>query len=778
MTRRVTINTPLADQLQLRRLQGREEISHLFALEIDLLSESDSIDPKALLGKGATVVVETQDGGKRYIDGLVTAFGMRGQDEHRNFLYRARLSPWLWLATRRSDFRIFQNKTVPDIINEVLGIYGHPMQQRLTRSYRTWEYCVQYNETDFQFVSRLMEHEGICYYHQHSAGQHVLTLGDDIVASHDPLQGGAVIPFHPPGKAAVAREECIHAWELHQRVKPGRHYNDDYDFKKPRAELSNMRRNPPGHAHDAYEIYEWPGGYTETGDGEDYIRVRLQQSLTRQSTVQGSSNHRAMAPGYTFTLDNYPRGDQNQAYLVTAVDYAFEENPRVSDGGSGEGSTQKFVLQAQPTSLPFKPERITAKPRTTGPQTAVVVGPAGEEIWCDQYGRVKVQFHWDRIGGMNENSSCWMRVATSWAGPGFGAVHIPRIGMEVIVDFLNGDPDYPIVMGCVYNASNMPPWALPANATQSGIKTRSSKGGAAGAGMKNGPGDANAIRFEDKAGAEQLWLHAQKDQLTEVENDEDKWVGNDRRKTVDRDETSVIHRDRTETVGRNQKIDVHGWRTEVVDLDETLTVHQNRTRTVDLDESIRICKNRTKTVDANGRDSIGRNWTLATGRMKSETVGIGYTQGTGLFKMVTVGCAYNLNVGAVLMSNVGVLRSDSVGMDWSRTVGRNRSAQIGNDEGLVVGHNRSSTIQNNDSTEVGQDQAVNVGNDHALRVGANSLVDAGGQLALAAGTTLTVDGQQVIVTGTQSIRLQSGASSIEISPAMVEIKSPLVKINC
>ncbi len=778
MTRRVTINTPLADQLQLRRLQGREEISHLFALEIDLLSESDSIDPKALLGKGATVVVETQDGGKRYIDGLVTAFGMRGQDEHRNFLYRARLSPWLWLATRRSDFRIFQNKTVPDIINEVLGIYGHPMQQRLTRSYRTWEYCVQYNETDFQFVSRLMEHEGICYYHQHSAGQHVLTLGDDIVASHDPLQGGAVIPFHPPGKAAVAREECIHAWELHQRVKPGRHYNDDYDFKKPRAELSNMRRNPPGHAHDAYEIYEWPGGYTETGDGEDYIRVRLQQSLTRQSTVQGSSNHRAMAPGYTFTLDNYPRGDQNQAYLVTAVDYAFEENPRVSDGGSGEGSTQKFVLQAQPTSLPFKPQRITAKPRTTGPQTAVVVGPAGEEIWCDQYGRVKVQFHWDRIGGMNENSSCWMRVATSWAGPGFGAVHIPRIGMEVIVDFLNGDPDYPIVTGCVYNAANMPPWALPANATQSGIKTRSSKGGAPGAGMKNGQGDANAIRFEDKAGQEQLWLHAQKDQLTEVENDEDKWVGNDRRKTVDRDETSVIHRDRTETVDRNEKIDVHGWRTEVVDLDETLTVHQNRTRTVDLDESIRICKNRTKTVDANGRDSIGRNWTLATGRMKSETVGIGYTQGTGLFKMVTVGCAYNLNVGAVLMSNVGVLRSDSVGMDWSRTVGRNRSAQIGNDEGLVVGHNRSSTIQNNDSTEVGQDQAVNVGNDHALRVGANSLLDAGGQLALAAGTTLTVDGQQVIVTGTQSIRLQSGASSIEISAAMVEIKSPLVKINC
>ena len=784
MTRRVTIHTPLGDELHFRELRGQENISQLFNLDVEMLSESESIDPKALLGKNATIEIETQGGGRRFIDGIVTRFGMQGQD-HRHYAYKAWLSPWLWLATRKSDFRIFQNQTVPDIIEQVLGVYGHPLQKKLTRAYRSWDYCVQYNESDCDFVSRLMEHEGIYYFFEHASGQHTLVLCDDIIASHSVLPGGASIPFYPPEKAAAGDQENIHAWHLEQEIKSGRHYSDDYDFKKPRADLTHLRRDPPGYAHDGHEIYEWPGGYTEYGDGDAYIRVRLKESLTGQSRVRGQSCHRALATGYTFSLYNYPRGDQNQQYLITGLSYHLKENPRVSavaPGAKGsaaeDGSFQRYELQAQPTSLAYTPARTTPKPRTTGPQTAVVVGPAGEEIWTDEYGRIKVQFHWDRLGGMNENSSCWIRVATNWAGPGFGAISIPRIGHEVVVDFLNGDPDYPLVTGCVYNAANMPPWALPANATQSGIKTRSSKGGAAGAGMKNGPGDANAIRFEDKAGAEQLWLHAQKDQLTEVENDEDKWVGNDRRKTVDRDETSVIHRDRTETVGRNEKIDVHGWRTEVVDLDETLTVHQNRTRTVDLDESIRICKNRTKTVDANGRDSIGRNWTLATGRMKSETVGIGYTQGTGLFKMVTVGCAYNLNVGAVLMSNVGVLRSDSVGMDWSRTVGRNRSAQIGNDEGLVVGHNRSSTIQNSDSTEVGQDQAVNVGNDHALRVGANSLLDAGGQLALAAGTTLTVDGQQVIVTGTQSIRLQSGASSIEISPAMVEIKSPLVKINC
>ncbi|AVT18202.1 type VI secretion system tip protein VgrG, partial [Paracidovorax avenae] len=295
--------------------------------------------------------------------------------------------------------------------------------------------------------------------------------------------------------------ENIHAWTLGEEIKPGRYYNDDYDFKKPRSDLSNMRQQPPGHAHDAYEIYEWPGGYVQHGDGEQYARVRLQEGLTGHSTVRGESRHRSLAAGYTFTLENYPRGDQNRQYLITGVTYHLHENPRSSSFNSAkpgeslkhneeQGSFQKFSLTAQPTSLPYTPARKTPKPRTTGPQTAVVVGPAGEEIWTDEYGRIKVQFHWDRLGAMDENSSCWMRVATSWAGSGFGAISIPRIGHEVVVDFLNGDPDYPLVVGCVYNAANMPPWALPGNATQSGIKTKSSKGGAFGDGMKNGAGDA------------------------------------------------------------------------------------------------------------------------------------------------------------------------------------------------------------------------------------------------------------------------------------------------
>lgn len=786
MTRRVTIQTPLGEQLQFRKLDGTETLSELFSLDVDLVSQSKSIDPKALLGKSASVVVETEGLGKRYLSGLVTHFGMQGQD-HRWASYRLRLKPWLWMATRKTDFKIFQHMTVPDIIMEVLGKYGFPIEKKLTRSYRTWDYCTQYGESDYQFVARLLEHEGAYYYFTHSAGNHTLVLADDIVGSHSPLPGGNVIPFHPPGKAAIADKEHFHAWELLQEVQPGRHYNDDYDFKKPQADLSNMRQNPPGHEHDKYEIYEWPGGYTEFPDGETYAKLRLQEHLTKQSRVLGRANKRNLAPGYTINLESYPREDQNRQYLVLSVHYHFEENPEVSssrgDGATATknpqeaGSIQQFEIRAQPTSIDYRPKRSTPKPRTRGPQTAVVVGPPGEEIWTDKYGRVKVQFHWDRIGSMDENSSCWVRVSTSWAGPQFGAAFIPRVGMEVIIDHINGDPDYPILTGCVYNAVNMPPWALPANATQSGILTRSSKGGASGPGMKNGPGDANALRFEDKAGQEQLWIHAQKDQLTEVENDEDKWVGNDRRKTIDRDETNHIKRDRTETVDHDETITVHNNRTERVDVNEKISIGVNRDEDVGSNETISVGANqvfnvgvnRTKSVGVNETDTIGKKWSISTGFFKTESVGMGYLQNTGVFKMVNIGVAYNVNVGVAMMTNVGMLRMDTVGMNWTQTAGANHS--------LTAGANRSATVGANDSMSVGANQAVIVGADHSLTVGANSATRAGSQIALIAGADVKIDGAQVIVSAASSIRLQCGASVIELTPGLININAPLVKIN-
>ena len=784
MTRRVTIHTPLGDELHFRELRGQENISQLFSLDVEMLSENESIDPKALLGRNATIEIETQGGGRRFIDGIVTRFGMQGQD-HRHYAYKARLSPWLWLATRKSDFRIFQNLNVPDIVEQVLGVYGHPMQRKLTRAYRSWDYCVQYNESDCDFVSRLMEHEGIYYFFEHASGQHTLVLCDDIIASHGALPGGESIPFYPPEKAAAGDQENIHAWQLEQEIKPGRHYIDDYDFKKPRAELSHMRRDPPGHAHDGHETYEWPGGYTEYGDGDAYIRVRLKQGLTGHSRVRGQSCHRALATGYTFSLYNYPRGDQNRQYLITGLSYHLKENPRVSavaPGAKGsaaeDGSFQRYELQAQPTSLAFTPPRTTPKPRTTGPQTAVVVGPAGEEIWTDEYGRIKVQFHWDRLGSKDQNSSCWIRVATNWAGPGFGAISIPRIGHEVVVDFLNGDPDYPIVTGCVYNAANMPPWALPANATQSGIKTRSSKGGAAGAGMKNGPGDANAIRFEDKAGAEQLWLHAQKDQLTEVENDEDKWVGNDRRKTIDRDETSVIHRDRTETVDRDETITVHNNRTERVDHNEKISIGDNRNEDVGIDENISIGKNRSKTIGKTETDKIGQNWHVTVGLLKTQTIGMAYMQNVGGMKMMNIGVNY--------MENIGVAMQTHVGMNQSLTVGQERQVKVGSKQSTEVGSQYSLTVGGGGGG--GGGAGGGAGGGMAMNITAPGGGDGGGGGGAGGGgkaSQLTMDGQSIQLNAAkirleaqQEILLTCGESTIRITPGDIQILSPMDRLNC
>ena len=754
MTRRVTIQTPLGQALQLRQLRGQESISELYELDIDLLSSDKGIDPKALLGKTATVEVETDGGGKRYIDGIVSRFGMQGQD-YSQYSYKLVLRPWLWLATLRSDFRIFQGKTVPDIIDEVLGKYGHPLQKKLNRSYRTWEYCVQYHESDHSFIARLCEHEGIYYHYVHSAGQHTVVFCDDIISSHEPLPGGAAIPYHPPEKAAVADKECILSWQVMQEVHSGRHYNDDYDFEKPKADLSNMRQQPPGHANDKYEQYEWPGGFTQFADGETYARVRLEQHLSPRHIAQASSNRRELCPGYKISLNNYPREDQNQDYLILAVHYDFKENAQVSEGGSGQGSTQEFRLAVQPTSVPYRTQASTPKPRTHGPQTAVVVGPKGEEIWVDKYGRVKVQFHWDRIGSLDENSSCWVRVSTAWAGPNFGAVFTPRIGMEVIIDFLNGDPDYPILTGCVYNASNMPPWGLPGNATQSGVLTRSSKGGAPGAGEKNGAGDANAIRFEDKAGAEQLWLHAQKDQLTEVEHDEDKWVGNDRRKTVDGNETNVIHKNRTETVDLNESVTIGISRTESVGANETVTIGANR--------SVTIGGNKTETIAIAKAETIGA--------AKALTIGAAY--------QVTVGAAMNETVGGAKISEVGAARVEAVGGGKTSTIGKTYALTAGDAVTMTTGSSVLS-MKKDGTVDLAAKEIKLHTNGGYLLIKDNGTIEISGTditLKTAAGK-VHIDSKGVIEVAGTDTTMKASIGQVHIDAGgIVDVKGPMVKIN-
>ncbi|WP_295977224.1 type VI secretion system Vgr family protein [uncultured Variovorax sp.] len=509
MTRRVSIQTPLGEALQFHRLTGREALSQLHDFDVELLGSSNGIDPKALLGKTATVAMQTESGGKRYLGGVVASFGLAAEDARHSF-YRMSLRPWLWLATRRSDFRIFQGMTVPDIVADVLEAYGYAMEKRLAREYRVWEYCVQYGESDFSFVSRLCELEGIYYYFRHEAQRQVLVFADDIVTSHDPLPGDDMVRFHPFEKAGMTgggttANERIYEWRNFEEVRSGLHFTNEYDPLKPRADLANRRRMRAGHVHDDFELYEWPGGYKQHDDGEMYTRIRLEGQLSQHSIASGRSNRRDLAPGYVFELARHPRDDQNRKYLLTSVEYELRENLQASEGAStDEGSIQRFAFEAQPVSHAWRPLRITPKPRTHGPQTAIVVGPQNEEIWIDQYGRVKVQFHWDRVGQHNENSSCWVRVSMIWAGETFGAAAWPRVGQEVIVDFLNGDPDHPIITGRVFNAENMPAWRLPHQSNLSGIRSRelnSPDGSRSSSGVRG-----NHLAMDDHAGKIQVQL--------------------------------------------------------------------------------------------------------------------------------------------------------------------------------------------------------------------------------------------------------------------------------
>ena len=745
-------HSSLGEQLQFRSMVGNEQISRLFEFRVRLISESSSISAKSLLGQDMSVEVdlttEKGGGGKRYLSGQVVQFTYIGRDGDF-YSYMAVLRPKLWHATRRTDFKIFQNQKAPDIIKSVLAKYNLSIDDKLSGSYRNWVYMVQYDESDFNFVSRVMESEGIYYYFSHSKGNHTLVLADDI-GSHSPLPNGpSTIPYYSGDRAAhVHDEDFIDGWSFAEDVASGHFAADDYDFEKPKALLDTKQQQPAGHAEDSREIYKWPGGYTEVADGENYARIHIEQQKASREAAHGEGNARNIAPGYLFTFEKYPRGDQNKSYLIESAYYRFEENVHRSDGAGGSGQSKRagtdsptsyrIGFDVVPQSTRYRSQEVTPKPHTTGPQTAVVVGPPGEEIYTDQYGRVKVQFHWDRYGKMDENSSCWIRVSSPWAGSNYGGIHIPRIGQEVVVDFINGDPDYPIITGRVYNAMQMPPWDLPANKTQSGFLTRSSKGGTPGHGLHNSPGTANAIRFEDKAGEEQLWLHAQKDQLTEVENDEDKWVGQDRRKTIDRDEFNTIHRDRTEIVDRNEKINVHGWRTEEVDLDETLTVHQNRTRRVDLDEKVDIGIDRTKTIGQNEKDKIGKNWTINVGQFKLENIGFGYMQNVGLVKIMTIGVSYMENVGVLMQTNVGF------------------------NQNLVVGKDREVKVGANQKTKIGDTRETNVKKDDKLVVGDEFFVHA----------------KKIHMEADKEIVLTCGSSTIKITGSQIEILSPLDKLNC
>ncbi|EAS1952673.1 type VI secretion system tip protein VgrG [Salmonella enterica] len=516
-------------------INGSEKLGSLFTyivqlktpdtLNLGYVSPAANLPLKPMVGKDLCVNIELDGGGKRHISGLVTAARVVGH-EGRSVTYELRMEPWVKLLTHTSDYKAFQNKTVVDILDEVLAEYPYPVEKRLVESYpvRTWQ--VQYGETDFDFLQRLMQEWGIYWWFEHSEDSHTLVLADAISA-HKACPDSPLVEWHQEG--LKLDKEFIHTITASERLRTGQWVLDDFDFKKPRSRLANTVANPRETGHATYEHYEWPGDYFDKSEGEMLTRIRMEAQRSPGSRVLGGGNIRTLMTGYTFTLENYPTAEVNQEYLLMQTLLFVQDNAQHS--GQDQHFTFSTRFELHPTREVFRPQRTVSKPHTKGPQSAIVTGPSGQEIWTDQYGRVKVQFGWDRYGKMDENSSCWIRVSYPWAGKGFGMIQIPRIGQEVLVDFKNGDPDLPIIVGRTYNQDTMPPWGLPGAATQSGIYSHTIGGG---------PTNANALRFEDKPGSEEVWLHAEKDQRIEVNNNESHWVGNNRVKVIDQSEIATI----------------------------------------------------------------------------------------------------------------------------------------------------------------------------------------------------------------------------------------------
>jgi type VI secretion system secreted protein VgrG len=651
----LSISTPFGkDKLLLRGFYGEEGLSDTFQLNLWLQSETYDLDFSQIIGKSVTITAVLADGTKRYFSGVVGRF-MQAGTEGGLANYHAELVPWLWLLNFSADCKIYQNMTVPQIILEVFKELGFTdYKNSLTGTYDAREYCVQYNETHFNFVSRLMEDEGIFYYFEHADGKHTLVLADDSVSATT-CPGAATLDV-ASGKDQWEQQNTVTRCEIEQRVITGKFTLDDFNFETPSTDLiaSVDSTKATDSAKANRRVYEYPGGYLVKDKGDARAKLRIEGHEAPFKLLRGDSNSPALTSGYKTTLAKHYRSDANGDYVLLRVTH------------SAQWDDYSNSFEALPADVPFRPLRTTRKPVIPSTQTALVVGQAGEEIWVDKYGRVKVQFHWDQKGKSNEESSCWIRVAHGWAGKGWGQIFIPRIGQEVVVSFLEGDPDRPLITGSVYNAEQTVPYALSDNGTKSTIKSNSSKGGSG----------FNEFRFEDKKDSEEVYFHAQKDHNLVIENNRTKEVKNDETNTIKNNRTTTIQEkndtltvakgNRSVTVSEgNESLTVEkGTRTIAVNTgDETHTVKGKRTLSVTGDESHTNDAKFTHTVTGDYALTISGKLTIkVTGDISIKSDG-GVT--------VEAGMALTNKAGTDLTNQAGTSLTNKSGTELSNKAGTN-----------------------------------------------------------------------------------------------------------
>lgn len=587
----ITIDSPLGQNVLVpTSFRGQEHLSRPFLFDVEVASSNSSIGPGDLLGKSVSVSVRRPGGDPRAFNGLVTAFSAGPMMRSGYRRYTLRLEPWLRLLDRTSDCRVFQNKSAKDILETLFSDAGFSAYEfKLQGTPSTREYCVQFEETDLAFASRLLEDEGLFYFFRHEAGAHTLVIADNAAAYA--ASADATANYR---QNAQPQAEALHDWNPGWSFRTGKWTLRDYDLAKPSVDLTSTTSTLLDvTSFKSWERYEYPGGYTEAADGTTRARRRMEAEEAGYQLAAGAGTYPGFSAGHTFSLAEYPlAAEAGQSYALVSVDHEAADNTHFAQAGGTDRPYYVNRFTCIPSSVVFRPERLTPWPTMRGPQTAVVVGPQGDEIHCDSYGRIRVQFHWDRLGQKDDKSSCFVRVAQSLAGRNWGTLFTPRVGMEVVVDFLDGNPDRPLVIGAVYNAENMPPWTLPDNKNQSGFLSRSTTSGTAE--------NANELRFVDTKGSELVLFHAEKDFTREVENDD--------KLSVDHDQTITVKNDRTVKVTEGNEVHT------VEKGNQTVTVKTGN-QTIDVqsgDQTITVGSgNRTLSVKA-GKETVTVHGDLAT----------------------------------------------------------------------------------------------------------------------------------------------------------------------
>ncbi len=652
--RPIGVETPLGqDALVLTAFAGEERISGLFSFDLQFLSERGDIQPDEIVGENIDFYVRFPDGEPRYFNGHVNRFTYMGQGD-RAHMYRATVVPWLWFLTKGADCKVHETgsqQNAQDIIDGLLSELGFSdYKWDLKRTPEKRDYCVQYRETHFEFITRLLAEEGIFYYFKHEQGKHELVMTDHVGGVFD-CEDGDVQLLSNLSQPEVT--DNLSSWNHDYEFTTGKFAHTDYDFEKPSTSLLVTKDTLVSlPAVKKYEVYDYPGEYVDKGLGDGLAQLRMESEEVAFDTVTGSSECRSFSPGGRFEVkDHHNAGEAGGKWVLTAVQHTADQGGQYFSGGPHSDEIYRNSFKCIPAATVFRPP-FRPKPGIHGIQSAVVTGPAGEEIYTDEHGRVKVQFHWDRLGKKDENSSNWIRVSQVHAGEGWGMMDIPRIGEEVVVSFLDGDPDRPLIVGRVYNAEKTPPFALPAEKTRRGNSTKTHKGSG-----------YNEMSMDDTAGAEQIRINAQYNMDTTVGNNQTLDVGVDRTVKIGSNEAITIGADLTLDVGNN--------RTVTVKTDEDIDVGSNQKYKIGSNQTGEVGASREVTIQSDDK-LTATNQTVALSGKQTTDVDSDISVKSGTKITVEAGASIELIVGgnSIKIDQAGItIKGIQVNVEGTATVG-------------------------------------------------------------------------------------------------------------